>query len=775
MSSIPQPSLPSAPLAPFSQFPRLAASVTGRSGPGASARALQATSHAPTHAPSVLVVEPDERARTLLSAALARAGFETVGVANAEEAQRALSGDRPLPVMVVSEVGLAGADGFALCSQLRAELRTAHLPILLLARSSEPYHRDLATHAGADDYLVKPVFVNDVVSLVRLKSSPRALDGSFMADTTQLPIPELIRALLAGVRSGRVDFGAGKARVVFRQGRIVDASFGTISGEDALLRLLLLSEGTYQVALGPSLERAAFSMGLREFCTRVFPRALRWRELVAKSVPLTALLALDFARLKERLSELPDGLNPVLRLFDGFRRVLDVILESPLEEVVTLEVITRLYALGVIAPLPARDEEERSTRAPSFFEASTPGNAPSLEQRLFGDLEALPQFDAQWQEPGLGTPLPPELARQLEAFRIRPVVEPAEPRPLTPEMTAFTQGAPVAEDASLASALANAPELIAEQELVPETLASAPTAQPLHVPQVVPEPAPVEPVPALSLVPAAPEAPAPVPLARIQLRPTPAPMPAVELVSARIEEKVPLNPEAEFFRDEPEAPVAEAPAAQAPVALPVVSAPAASAEMAAESRGLSRLLVAATALALIAAAVAVTALPGGELGLPPLKAQSAAVAPIVPVPAAAAPTPLPMPEEAVVAEAQPEPPDTDALQQELAEGIKLYDSGKLKDAVERLQQVVEADPASATGWLFLGLARFDALDRQGAESAALRALELDPRSGRAMILLASVYLDAGQRPRAEVELRRYLELEPQGQYAEEAKQLLSAR
>ena len=87
----------------------------------------------------------------------------------------------------------------------------------------------------------------------------------------------------------------------------------------------------------------------------------------------------------------------------------------------------------------------------------------------------------------------------------------------------------------------------------------------------------------------------------------------------------------------------------------------------------------------------------------------------------------------------------------------------------------KADPSSATGWLFLGLARFDANDRNGAESAAHRALALDPRSGRSLILLASVYLDAGQRPQAEMELRRYLELEPEGQYAEEARQLLIER
>ena len=277
--------------------------------------------------------------------------------------------------------------------------------------------------------------------------------------------------------------------------------------------------------------------------------------------------------------------------------MLDVILESPLEEVVTLEVITRLYALGVIAPLASREREGAATSAPSFFEVSTREPAP-VERTLSGDLEPLPQFDAQW--------LAPEVARQLEAFRIRPVVEPPEQRPLTPEMAAFTQGDAAAEDASLASALAQVPELIAEQDLVPETLASAPTAQPLHERLPATLPVALAPVaePALEAAPAAiaPQEPEPVPapvlvpLARIQLR-------SADQVPARIDPGGAANPEAEFFKDEPE--VEAAPAlAPLPEALPPV--PVRGAEMAAEPKVLARVLVAATALALIAAAVAVT-------------------------------------------------------------------------------------------------------------------------------------------------------------------------
>ncbi len=899
-------SLPASAVAPA---PRLAASGLRGHGPSAPAsRALHVTSFAPTDVPSVLLVEPDERARSVIGAALARAGYEAVGVSSAEEAQRELSSARPLPAMVVTEVGLSGADGFAFSSQLRAELRTAHLPILLLARASEHFHRELATHAGADDYLAKPVYVNDIVSLVRLKSAPRALDGSFQLDTGTMPAPELLRALLAGVRSGRLEFtgASSKARIVFRQGRVVDAAFQGVSGEDALLRILLLCEGPYHVVFGPSLERAAFSLGLREFCTRIFPRALRWRELVGKSVPLTALLALDFAKLKEHLAELPDGINAVMRLFDGRRQVLTVVLEAPLEEVVTLEVITRLYALGVIAPLPAAAPV---LTAPAFFEpaaepdfrAVVPGDrGEDMERMLFGGTEPPALFDEAWQEmsvprvsqqlSGTGqpaapalpsmTPLAPEVLRQLEAFRIRPIVEPVEPKS-PEEVNAFARGSSAREDGSLASALqeaaepsglpgergaaANLDSALGEKEddegisrwgaarvegygdrrprelrpaVVESAEASLPgapaavsaalaaAAGPTDWTEVEDDKAAVS---AASRREAAPDA-------RAVLSGTPGSHAAdapswresSEATSPRAPSRGADMSSATSWREAPEvggagatadvgsspaepvhalesAPPAkgEARALVAAVASAFPHSPGASAapppnavilpstyedpeagffgedsdedslttpppmDMAAESKGLARVLVGATAVALIAAAV-VTALP---IRLP--KAPSAPVPASAPVAAAPVVQPAEAPASPTLEEAAEE--GEAALAEALREGTTLYEQGRTAEAVKKLQEVVDADPTSSTGWLLLGLARFDASDAAGAEEAAREALDLNPKEGRALMLLASIYLYAGQRTKAEVELRRYLELEPQGKHAEEARQLLHAR
>jgi hypothetical protein len=111
----------------------------------------------------------------------------------------------------------------------------------------------------------------------------------------------------------------------------------------------------------------------------------------------------------------------------------------------------------------------------------------------------------------------------------------------------------------------------------------------------------------------------------------------------------------------------------------------------------------------------------------------------------------------------------------LARGVRLYEAGRQREAIRVLETVTRDHPMIASGWVYLGMAKFDRNDRTGAQRAAKKALELDPRNGRALMLLATVYLDTGESQKARTHLRRYLELYPNGQFAREARQLLGRR
>jgi two-component system phosphate regulon response regulator OmpR len=99
----------------------------------------------------LLIVDDDERIRTLIQQFLTRNGFWTTSARDAEHARRLLAGlDFDL---IVLDVMMPGDDGITFTRELRETLQT---PILLLTAKGESTDRISGLEAGADDYLPKP-------------------------------------------------------------------------------------------------------------------------------------------------------------------------------------------------------------------------------------------------------------------------------------------------------------------------------------------------------------------------------------------------------------------------------------------------------------------------------------------------------------------------------------------------------------------------------------------------------------------------------------------
>ncbi|OYX43978.1 MAG: DNA-binding response regulator [Rhodobacterales bacterium 32-67-9] len=99
----------------------------------------------------LLIVDDDERIRTLLQKFLVRNGFWVSAARDGAHARRLLDGlefD-----LIVMDVMMPGEDGISLTRDLRARMPT---PILLLTAKGETSDRIAGLEAGADDYLAKP-------------------------------------------------------------------------------------------------------------------------------------------------------------------------------------------------------------------------------------------------------------------------------------------------------------------------------------------------------------------------------------------------------------------------------------------------------------------------------------------------------------------------------------------------------------------------------------------------------------------------------------------
>lgn len=122
--------------------------------------------------PAVLVVDDDIDLRGLLSVALRRAGLEVVEASSGEAALRLLEAT-PISV-VVCDLGMPGMSGLDVVRELRRRSETATLPFLLMTGSGDGDSVIEALAAGADDFLAKPVRLEELVARVRAHLRNRA-------------------------------------------------------------------------------------------------------------------------------------------------------------------------------------------------------------------------------------------------------------------------------------------------------------------------------------------------------------------------------------------------------------------------------------------------------------------------------------------------------------------------------------------------------------------------------------------------------------------------
>lgn len=114
---------------------------------------------------SVLIVDDEPMARTLLRLMLVRAGFH---VSEAEDGFDALEKIRKnRPDVILLDVMMPGMDGFAVCEKLRSEAATAELPIIMLSAKTDLDSINKGLRAGATIYLTKPISPEELTQHVK--------------------------------------------------------------------------------------------------------------------------------------------------------------------------------------------------------------------------------------------------------------------------------------------------------------------------------------------------------------------------------------------------------------------------------------------------------------------------------------------------------------------------------------------------------------------------------------------------------------------------------
>lgn len=123
----------------------------------------------------ILVVDDEQDICDIIVFNLRTEGFEAQSVNSAEEALRVIEGKSFSPDLLLLDVMMGAMSGFELASKLKADAKTADLPIIFLTAKDTSNDAITGLNIGADDYISKPFSLQEV--MLRVKAVLRRTHG----------------------------------------------------------------------------------------------------------------------------------------------------------------------------------------------------------------------------------------------------------------------------------------------------------------------------------------------------------------------------------------------------------------------------------------------------------------------------------------------------------------------------------------------------------------------------------------------------------------------
>ncbi|MEW5850288.1 MAG: DUF4388 domain-containing protein, partial [Myxococcota bacterium] len=311
---------------------------------------------------NLLLVDSDPKSMRVLEVSLRKAGFSVTTSPDGEDALDKVAINAP--DLILSDTKLPGMDGFAFATKVKADTKLAAIPFLFLSSHNDIEHKVKGLELGVDDYLTKPIYIKELLTRVRILLEKREKDGLERRAGTgmqgvlgEMGVVDLIQTIEMGRKTGvlRLSNAAASGAVFFRNGKVIDAELGRLRGEKAIYRVLTWNDGAFSLEFGEPGREDRIELSSQGLLMEGMRRVDEWGRLLEQIPPLDTIFEIDYRELAERLAEIPDEVNGILRLFDGRRTLMQVVDESEFGDLEALNIISKLYFEGLIYDTTTRD------------------------------------------------------------------------------------------------------------------------------------------------------------------------------------------------------------------------------------------------------------------------------------------------------------------------------------------------------------------------------------------------------------------------------------
>jgi CheY-like chemotaxis protein len=437
----------------------------------------------------LLLVDGDAKSLRVMEVSLKKAGFSVTTAIHGKDALEKVQISPP--DLVLADTKMPEMDGFELCKTLKSDERFKHIPFVFLTNQKSVEFKVRGLELGGDDYLTKPIYIKEIVTRVKMilqKAEKERIEkrettkGGFSGSLADMGVVDLVQTFEIGRKTGAISIqGERVGAIYFKEGRVIDAELGRLKGENAFYRMLNTFEGQFEVQFTPLDRPERIEVSTQGLLMEGMRRLDEWGRMLEQLPPLETVFEIDYHQLAERLSEIPDEVNGLLRLFDGKRTLSRVVEDSDFEDLAALGIISKLYFEGLIRELGNVPQEPIQSGKPGIEEwlnasaPPVPQPPPPPAQATAAPMPAPPSSEPA-ADPAAATaavPPPPPISAVAPP---PPPAQASEPEPAAPQAAAA--------EASPKSS----PEKAAEPASEPAAGTPPPGSQPANVVVFQPKP-----------------------------------------------------------------------------------------------------------------------------------------------------------------------------------------------------------------------------------------------------------------------------------------------
>jgi DNA-binding response OmpR family regulator len=180
----------------------------------------------------IVLIEDDSDLYSLVQYNLEKEGFSVVGSQTGKGALELCRRERP--ELIILDIMLPDSDGLEICKGIRAHPELAHVPLIFLTARASETDRIVGLELGANDYIVKPFFVRELIARIKIHfreqtpaQSKVLKAGGLELDRTRCQVHLSGQELaLTATEFRLLEFLMSRPGVVFSREQLLDAVWG---------------------------------------------------------------------------------------------------------------------------------------------------------------------------------------------------------------------------------------------------------------------------------------------------------------------------------------------------------------------------------------------------------------------------------------------------------------------------------------------------------------------------------------------------------------------